>query len=192
MKDGAATPEAIVTTAAQEGLKIIAITDHNEIHGVAPALAAARAANIFVVPAVELSTSEGHLLCYLPSLETLQRFHAQLNIVDRGTQESRCQNSILDCLEKIAALDGFGILAHVDSQGGFETEVPGSSSHKLDVLCHRALLGIELKNAKSPIAYSDEDPDAGRARIGRERMQHLGLGTHQRLARVLDSDAHSL
>jgi energy-coupling factor transporter ATP-binding protein EcfA2 len=192
VKDATATPEAIVTTAAKEGLKIIAITDHNEIEGVGPALAAAIAANIFVVPAVELSTSEGHLLCYLPSLEKLQRFHAQLSIVDRGTQDSRCQNAILDCLEKLAALDGFGILAHVDTPGGFETEVPGSSPHKLDVLCHRALLGIELKNAKSPIAYSDEDPDAGRARVGQERIQRLGLGTHQKLARVLNSDAHSL
>jgi PHP family Zn ribbon phosphoesterase len=152
VKDAAATPEAIVTTAAQEGLKIIAITDHNEIMGVAPALGAAAAADIFVVPGVELSTSEGHLLCYLPTYESLQRFHAQLTIVDRGTGNSRCQNSILDCLEKLNALDGFGVLAHVDTPGGFETEVPGSSPHKADVLCHRALLGIELKNAKSPIA----------------------------------------
>src|ERR1700733_4995394 len=76
VKDATATPEAIVTTSAQEGLKIIAITDHNEIHAVGPALAAAKAADIFVVPGVELSTSEGHLLCYLPSLERLQRFHA--------------------------------------------------------------------------------------------------------------------
>lgn len=192
VKDRAATPEAIVTLAAQEGLKIIAITDHNEIHGVALAVAAAAAANIFVVPAVELSTPEGHLLCYLPTVEKLQRLHAQLNIVERGSQESRCQNSILDCLNKLASLDGFAVLAHVDTQGGFETEVPGSSPHKLDVLCHEALLGIELKNANSPIAYSDSDSDVTRARIGHERTQRLGLGTHQTLARVLNSDAHSL
>jgi DNA repair ATPase RecN len=192
VKDPAATPDAIVTTAAQEGLKIIAITDHNEILGVAAALAAAAAADIFVVPAVELSTSEGHLLCYLPTHESLQRFHGQLTIVERGTPNSRCQNSILDCLEKLITLDGFAVLAHVDTQGGFETEVPGSSPHKADVLCHQALLGIELKNAKSPIGYSDEDPDAGRVRMGQERVRRLGLGMHQGLARVLNSDAHSL
>jgi predicted metal-dependent phosphoesterase TrpH len=32
------TPEAIVATAAQEGLGIVAITDHNEIGNVEPAL----------------------------------------------------------------------------------------------------------------------------------------------------------
>ena len=41
VKDASATPEAIVSTAAKEGLKIIAIADHNEIDGVAPALTAA-------------------------------------------------------------------------------------------------------------------------------------------------------
>lgn len=65
VKNTTATPEAIVTTAAKEGLKIIAITDHNEIAGVPPALVAAHTADILVVPAVELSTLQGHLLCYL-------------------------------------------------------------------------------------------------------------------------------
>ena len=93
VKDAGATPEAIVSTAAKEGLKIIAIADHNEIDGVAPALSAAVAADIFVVPAVELSTPEGHLLCYLPNYENLQRFHAQLDIVDHRTPNSRCRSA---------------------------------------------------------------------------------------------------
>jgi energy-coupling factor transporter ATP-binding protein EcfA2 len=192
VKDAQATPEAIVATAAKEGLKIIAIADHNEVSGVSPALAAAGAADVFVVPAVELSTPEGHLLCYLPNQDSLQRFHAQLVIADRMTPKSRCQNGMLDCLNKLNALAGFAILAHVDAQGGLETEVPGSSPHKVDILCHRALLGIELKTAGSTVYYSIHDPDAGRAGIGQERKGRLGLGTHQWLARVLNSDAHSL
>ena len=68
---------------------------------------------------------------------------------------------MLDCLNKLQPLGGFAMLAHVDAPGGFEVEVPGSSPHKVDVLCHRALLGIELKNAKSTVSYSDHDTDAG-------------------------------
>jgi len=192
VKDAGATPEAIVETAAKEGLKIIAIADHNEIDGVAPALTVAWAADIFVVPAIELSTPEGHLLCYLPNYDNLQRFHAQLDIVDRRTPNSRCSNAMLDCLNKIQPLSGFALLAHVDAPGGLEVEVPGSSPHKVDILCHRALLGIELKNAKSTISYSDHDPDAARARIGQDRNRRLELGTYQYLARVLNSDAHTL
>jgi hypothetical protein len=152
--DTSATPEAVVFTAAKEGLKIIAITDHNEIDGVNAALKVSGETNIVVVPAVELSTPEGHLLCYLPKYESLQRFHAQLNIADRGTSNSRCRNGMLDCLEKLYALGGFAMLAHVDAPGGLENEMGSASPHKLDVLCQRALLGIELKNAKSVISYS--------------------------------------
>jgi predicted metal-dependent phosphoesterase TrpH len=38
VRDVTMTPEAIVATAAQEGLGIVAITDHNEIGNVEPAL----------------------------------------------------------------------------------------------------------------------------------------------------------
>jgi len=192
VKDAGATPEAIVATASKEGLSIIAVADHNEIAGIPSALAAASPAQILVVPAVELSTPEGHLLCYLPNHDNLQRFYGQLSIVDRNTPNSRCQNAMLDCLNRLHALGGFAILAHVDAPGGLENEIPGSSPHKVDILCHRALLGIELKNANSTISYSDHDSDAGRVQIGSERRQRLGLGTHQYLARVLNSDAHTL
>jgi energy-coupling factor transporter ATP-binding protein EcfA2 len=192
VKDATATPEAIVATATQEGLKVIAITDHNEIGNVAAAIAAARPMGLFVVPAIELSAPEGHLLSYLPTIEALQRFYGQIEIGDRGTQNSHCRNSMLDCLNKLQALGGFGILAHVDGPSGLETEGPGASPHKLDILCHEALLGIELATATSPIGYSDQDPDTTRAGIGRERIRRLGLGAHQFLARVLDSDAHTL
>ncbi|HTB22627.1 MAG TPA: AAA family ATPase [bacterium] len=192
VKDVEATPEGIVATAIREGLKIIAITDHNEISGVARALDSAASAGLFVVPAMELSTSEGHLLTYFPSLENLQRFHAQLTFADRNTANSRCQTSMLECLEKILMLRGFALLAHVDAPGGFEIEVPGSTPHKMDILCHRALVGIELRNVQSVIYYNDQDSEPWRVHVGRERVRRLGLGTHQSLARVLNSDAHSL
>jgi len=192
VKDSSNTPEAIVATAAAEGLSIIAITDHNEISGVPRAITAAVTAAIFVVPGVELSTPEGHLLCYLPSYEALQRFHAQISVVDRGTGNSHCQNAMFDCLEKLGDLGGFAMLAHVDAGGGLEQVVAGASPHKVDILCHRALLGIELRNASSVICYSGNDPDAARVQIGADRKKRLELGTHQDIARVLNSDAHTL
>ena len=170
VRDLTMTAEAIVATAAQEGLSVIAITDHNEIGNVEPALLAAQNSGVYVVPAIELSTPQGHLLCYLPTLDALRRLHGQLSIVDRGTATCRCQHSILDCLNLLPALGGFGVLAHIDVQSGFEIEVPGASPHKFDVLCHPALLGIELKLATSTISYADGDPDPDRVRMGRERI----------------------
>ena len=190
--DSTATPEAIVALAAQEGLRIIAITDHNEISGVAAALTAGSASQMLVIPGVELSTPEGHLLCYLPDLDSLQRFYSQLGVVDRGTQNSRCQNGMLDCLNRLQTLGGFGVLAHVDAGKGLEVEIPGAPPHKVDILCHQALLGIELKNATSTISYAEHDSDAVRVGIGRKRIEQLGLGSQQFLARVLNSDSHTL
>jgi len=76
------TAAAIVAMAAKEGLSIIALTDHNEITNIEAALQAAKGTSVSVIPAVELSTPQGHLLCYLPKLEDLRRFHGKLSIMD--------------------------------------------------------------------------------------------------------------
>jgi predicted metal-dependent phosphoesterase TrpH len=190
--DASMTPAQIVETALKHGLGLVAVTDHNEITNVAAAVSAAKGTGLLVVPGVELSTPQGHLLAYLPTVQALEKFHGRLDIVDRGTPTSRCKNTIVDCLNLLQSLAGFGILAHVDSQGGFELENPGASPHKLDVLCHATLLGIELKKAASPVTYAEGDEDAGRAQAGKARIDRLGLGEKQYLARVLFSDSHML
>lgn len=192
VKDSTMTPTAIVKTAIAEKLDVIAVADHNEIKNVEATLKAAEGSPVLVIPAVELSTPDGHLLCFLPTLDTLQKFFGRINVVERNSPNSRCQNSILDCLNQLAQLSGFGVLAHVDTAGGFEIETPGNSPHKVDVLCHKALLGIELKVSASPISYSDTDSDANRAGCGKERIKRLGLGSRQYLARTLNSDSHTL
>ena len=65
------TAAAIVQTAASEGLSLVAITDHNEIGNVEAALRAAKGSAVFVVPGIELSTPQGRLLCYVPTLDAL-------------------------------------------------------------------------------------------------------------------------
>jgi energy-coupling factor transporter ATP-binding protein EcfA2/histidinol phosphatase-like PHP family hydrolase len=191
VRDVSMTPAAIVATAARENLAIIAVTDHNEIINVEATIRAASSAGILAVPGVELSTPQGHLLCYLPTMDALQRFYGHLSI-ERGRPTSHCQQSMIECLNLLGAQKGFGVLAHVDAASGFEIEVPGASPHKIDVLCHPALLGIELKHATSPISYAAGDADPDRARMGRERISRLSLGSKQNLARVLNSDAHTL
>lgn len=190
--DPGMTPAAIVATAAAENISIVSITDHNDITNVASAVQAGAAAGVLVIPGVELSTTQGHLLCYFETVQKLNRFFAGLNIADAGLPTSRCQHSMLECLSSVEAEGGFGILAHVDVPSGFEQEVQGASPHKFDVICHGALLAIELKHASADIFYSSADGNADRARMGQERIQRLGLGSKQFLARVLNSDSHAL
>ena len=117
VKDSTMTPEAIVQTAAAENLDIIAITDHNEIGNVEAAIAAA-GTDLLVVPGVELSTPQGHLLCYLSDLEALRGFYSRLKIADRGMANSRCQQALLECLTAAHEFRGFGVSAHVDAPKG--------------------------------------------------------------------------
>ena len=59
--DGRSSPQEIVGMAARLGLKVIAITDHDTVAGLAPALAAAkRYPDLRVIPGVEVSTDVPH------------------------------------------------------------------------------------------------------------------------------------
>ncbi len=190
--DASMTPQAVVAQCLAQGLAVVSVTDHNEVSNVRPALDAALGSTLLVIPGIELSTPDGHLLCYTPTIETLERFYARLNIAGRGTQNSRCQNGILDCLNELRLVGGFAVLAHVDAAGGFEHDNPGFPPHKTDVLCHPTILGIELKGADSTISFAPGDPSPERVQIGRQRIERLGLGEKQFIARVLGSDGHAL
>ena len=192
VKDKAATPMAIVKTAAAEGIAIIALADHNEVANVPAALAAGAAHGVLVIPGVELSTPEGHLLCYAPAYDALERFFNRLDIVDRRTDACRCQSSMLQCLNLLAKEEGFAIIAHIELAGAFESNIPRFTPAKLDILCHPALEGIEVIRADCPILYTDQDDDPDRRAAAAKRIDRLTLGTSQHLARVLNSDAHSL
>lgn len=190
--DKTATPENIVDAAAKENLHVIAITDHNNIDNVKAAVDAGKKRGVVVIPGVELSTPQGHLLCYAPTVEALQRFFHKLTIQDAGTKECRCQEGIVQCLDQIAAVGGFGIIAHIELKGAFEENVPRMTPSKLDIICHDALLAIEVSAASCSILYNDQDTSAERKSAARARNERRGLGTQQVLARVVNSDAHSL
>jgi histidinol phosphatase-like PHP family hydrolase len=192
VSDASMTPSAIVNTAISDGLDVIAITDHNEIRNVSEAIAVSKGKDLVVIAGVELSTLQGHLLCYFATFEQLQTFFGRLTFQDGGLPTSRCNESIPKCLDLVKELGGFSVLAHVDAGSGFETDNPGGSPHKYDVICHQALLGIELKHVSSPISYSSSDPDPDRKLMGQKRIESLGLGVKQYLARVMNSDAHTL
>ncbi|MGD0182553.1 MAG: TrlF family AAA-like ATPase [Terriglobales bacterium] len=192
VKDSSMTPAGIVATAIAERLSLIAVTDHNEITNVEETIKAAAGKSPLVVPGVELTTPQGHLLVYFETFASLEKFWGKLDLADRGTQNSRCQTSMLDCLRLAESQSGSAILAHVDAAGGLEDKLPGHDSHKKDIFCAPALIGFEVKSATAPMTYSTDDQDPERAALGRLRQTSLGLGEKQFLARVMFSDSHTL
>jgi predicted metal-dependent phosphoesterase TrpH len=67
--DGILSPEQIVVQANRNGLSTIAITDHDTLDGIKPAMSAGKRHNVEIIPGLELSAeSEGdeiHILGYL-------------------------------------------------------------------------------------------------------------------------------
>lgn len=60
--DGTGTVRAVLKRAAEMGLNVIAITDHDEIRAALEGMSLAPAYGLHVVPGSEVSTAEGHLL----------------------------------------------------------------------------------------------------------------------------------
>lgn len=95
--DGRLSPEEIVHLAQSQGLSVIAITDHDTVEGIVPALeAASTPPSLMVIPGVEISTDvphgEIHILGYFIDYtsnelrDTLARF--------RKSRQERAQKMI--------------------------------------------------------------------------------------------------
>ena len=187
VSDTTSTPHAIVQAARNEHLDLIAITDHNEISNALPTVQAA-AGTPLVILGTELSTANGHLLAYFPDPPSLNGFFGRLTIADSHTPTSRCQTSLLDCLNLVNQFKGFAILAHIDKSGSFEDLLPGYPVHKIDILAHPALVAIEITNPNNRDLYSIRDPKPEGARVSSIRKDRM-LGE---LAHVCFSDTHKL
>ncbi len=95
--DGRLEPAELVRLATEIGLEVIAITDHDTVNGVAPALAAAENLHsITVIPGVEINTDvprgEVHVLGYFIDY-TDQKLAASLHKL-RVSREGRAQKML--------------------------------------------------------------------------------------------------
>lgn len=187
--DPAMTPEAIVDTAIAERLDLIAITDHNQIANVRPALRYANGKGLLVVPGVELSTPQGHLLVYVPTVDSLERFMGKLTI---SLDRKACHNTISQCLQFAAEFDGFGICAHIELDSGLEKAHPKFDAFKQEVFNSPNLLALEIANVASSTWFTHDDADANRRGCAVGRCKTLGFEDGLDLAKVMSSDAHTL
>ena len=183
------TPEKIVDTAIDSNLQIISITDHNEILNSKAAIDYAEGKELFVVPGIEVSTTQGHLLVYFSSFQELRSFHGRLTISE---DKQRCSQGIVECLNLASQFNGFGILAHIELDSGFEKTVVRFNSQMEDIFCHPALLALEISKKSSYELYTDEDTDSNRLALVKERRKRLNLHDDVVLPKVMSSDSHSI
>ena len=189
VKDEQMTPHNIVDTALASNLQIISITDHNEISNSKIAIDYSADKEVLVVPGIEVSTTQGHLLVYFSTFNDLRSFHGQLKISD---DKERCSQGIVDCLDFAKLHNGFGVLAHIELDSGFEKTVGRFSAQMDDLFCHPSLLALEISKKDGLELYTDKDPDSKHLALIKERRKRLNLDDDAILPKVMSSDSHQI
>ena len=120
--DALSHAQKIVDKAVAMGIEVLAITDHNNVDGVAAFRAASRNQPVHIFPGFELSSSEGvHLLCLYPpdtSGGQLGRFLGEFGIRDTSPSREPADKTFTEILETVRSQAGIAIAAHVTTAGG--------------------------------------------------------------------------
>lgn len=126
--DGTASLGEVLRSAAGAGLDVIAITDHNEIRGGLEAQELATQYNLHVIPGIEVSTREGHLVALF---------------VERAIPAGL---SLVETLGMVAEQGGIGIAAHPDQPASNSLSLRSIQAALEHPLAGQVLSGIEVCN----------------------------------------------
>ncbi len=185
------SPADYVDQALSAGLSVIGITDHNSIENVKTVMAAAAGKPLLVLPGIEVTTHQGHVValfspdCY----EDLAEFQRSLGLrADPSDGSLRSDQSLLALVDGVHRRGGIAILAHVEREGGLHTRVRGTELTQL--LSHDGLAGLEFVGVDALQQwFSPTDHDAGRKQAWDTRQANSELRARG-LARIMSSDAH--
>lgn len=189
VKDDTLTPEQIIDLAIRENVRIISITDHNSIVNVKKAYDYAADKKILLIPGVELSTTEGHLLVYFETPELLESFIGKLTITP---DKKSCHHTFAQVLKIAKEFNGIGIAAHVDLNNGFETYLSGYTPFKEEIFKIENLVAFEITNVLNVNWFTVQDTSADRKRLGGIYRAHFNTDPGYEIPKVMSSDAHTL
>lgn len=189
VNDEKMTPSNIIDLAIEKNLSIISITDHNKIRNSIEAVNIASEKNILAIPGIEVSTTQGHLLLYFPTNQDLENFYGKLSF---DQSKKFCNQGIYDCMEYAEKYNGFGILAHIEVDSGFEKTIGKFNEIFDQALQHKSILALEIKEHGSINHYTEHDTVSDRKTAMKKRNAKLSYPENYRLAKVMSSDAHSI
>jgi ABC-type lipoprotein export system ATPase subunit len=185
---------AYVDAALERDIRVLGITDHNTARFAGAAVEAAHGKPLLVLPGIEISTHDGHLLALfspnnLQALEKLAHPEA-LKLTDVSETDKRSVRSMLDLVSEIDSLGGLAIPAHIDARDGLQSKLPPAALTEL--LTSPALAGLEFATEEALQAwFRSDDPDPNRKAAWDARLANNDLRTRG-LARLMSSDAHSV
>lgn len=123
---------ALVDRAMALDIKVLAVTDHNDVSGVDAIRSVGEARGIVVFPGFELTTSESvHVLClYAPATSTseLERLLGEFGIRHTTPSSDPCDKSFPDVLARVKDQGGVAIAAHVTQDHGLLNVLRGKTA----------------------------------------------------------------
>ena len=138
--------EAIVAKASKIGVSVLAITDHNDVSGVAAFQDAATNRGITIFPGFELTSSEGiHILCiYGPGTgeEQLGRFLGAFGIHRTKPSTDLSERSFGEVLKMVREQGGVTIAAHVTNDSGLFDVLSGQP--RIEAWRSKDLLAVQI------------------------------------------------
>ena len=167
--DGTLSPVALVKLAAQRGISVIAVTDHDTTAGIDEATRAAATLGVTVIPAIEFSTDvptgEVHLLGY--GIDPLNAGLQEATAAFRATREERARR-MLDLLRAI----GIDVPADL-----LPTPGPGMSIGRPHVARALISMGVvdSVDEAFARYLMAGRPAYVPRFRLAPERAVHLVL-----------------
>jgi hypothetical protein len=180
--------------AEEREVSMLAVTDHNTARNARAFLTAAEESPVTVLPGLEITTHQGHLLViFAPEkIDDLEAFAHPDNLrltADPKDGSLRSPRSILDLVDAASAKGGLPIPAHVDLADGIGASL--TRTELVELLRHPGLAGLEFATKDALESwFTESDTDEARRDAWLTRRKDSGLRARG-LARVMSSDAHS-
>jgi len=170
--------KTLVAKAADLGISVLAVTDHNHVEGIAAIQKEAVARGIHVFPGFEVGSREGiHVLCIYPldsSAEKLGRFLGELKIRDIAPSSQLSSLNFSELLQTVHNQGGISVAAHAVHDSGLLKHLSGQS--RVTAWRDENLLAIQIPDsvAHLPQEYREivqnKDPDYERDHAAGENL----------------------
>jgi len=147
--DKSVTPEQIIDTALDNGLEIIAITDHNTFESVDSLRKIGREKGLCAFPGIELSTKSGHFIAIFDIDTPVDELEETLMILlpDKsrwGDGTVKLDVDTPDVLKHVSTRGGIALAAHIERWPSGILESGETSRRKMEIMESPYLTALEI------------------------------------------------
>lgn len=147
--DKSVTPEKIIDAALDNGLEIIAITDHNTFESVDGLREIGREKGLCVFPGIELSTKSGHFIALFDIDTPVDKLEETLTMLlpdrsKRGDGTIKLYMDTTEILKQVSERGGIALAAHIERWPSGILESGESSHTKMNIMESPYLTGLEI------------------------------------------------